>query len=693
MAHHDDNDDCQPPSHNEGDQNEELYARDLHLSLTDRLRSVTVGQANDTSNDIVLVHDASDERPRSEARPASPPFEPPPEWAAIEIARAQRIANEEADAMELTGGEACRLGMSLLYRRDIIDAAMVKTLRRESGCVIPKQWHITGLRADLVRYPRLLERYLHQESQIQDLIEMRMSRIAGREQESDEAKYELAYLRKQMSLRRQSDEAGETTTLIADMLTNMLDHAISDITNNIGRTFQRKRAADIPPILLDIINKDQALREQLATLKEVECEQSPRLFEQAIIEPRTKETPSPQPKRALTPVVEIPSPPSPQPSPCKSDEPPPSLTDVLYDTENMVKAGQENHGKDEENVPSMPSANNEKIMPGLRKDLCAWLGFKKIPEHLQGMKMGLLPGSVQPPVVYMARTSPEQKSQDSKDVQSQQITASQQQTPMPEEEAYHSSRTSDASISSTSSSDDIRESTSNADESSTAQSGGFQASLSGKQSSETAPSTSVSGARQTSAEQSSGNPQTPIRSVIGSTYLTPIPIVTPHQSPVSPNIIQGQGPPASRLSYRLELEKRKSSDGVVQQMRFAEREMLPGETPGESSTSRVNDWLDGADDANKHATDEEMRDAPDLPPASQPESRAESQPEPCIKGQTKSPAGEAVDSQSKKKEEEEDHQEAAEREWNALTEEEKMRRDSAYKSRQGSLANLDGRRR
>ena len=147
---------------------------------------------------------------------------------------------------------------------------------------------------------------------------------------------------------------------------------------------------------------------------------------------------------------------------------------------------------------------------------------------------------------------------------------------MPEEEAHHSSGASDADISSSSVSDNIRESTSDAEQSSTAQSGGIQASTSGNQSSGTAPSTSVSGAMQTSAEQSSGNPQTPIRSVIGSAYLTPIPIITPRQSPVSPNIIQGQGPPASRLSYRLELEQRRSFDGVVQQMRFGEEEILPG---------------------------------------------------------------------------------------------------------------------
>lgn len=265
------------------------------------------------------------------------------------------------------------------------------------------------------------------------------------------------------------------------------------------------------------------------------------------------------------------------------------------------------------------------------------------------------------------------------------------------------------------------------DQSSASRSAGTQPSSSGMQSPETAPSTSLSRATQSSVQPSSGEASTPIRSVFGSAYLTPHVPVTPVPSPAQFGSVQGMGPPASRLSYRLELEKRRSSDGVVQQMRFAERDMLPGEnacpyihcpqkshncyltprsvkslieligeTPGESSTSRVNNWLDGEsrlDGTVDGDGDEEMRMfspthdyfcPPGFPSANLMflEYPSASQPEQHRERLLEHSADESPDEQDEGMEQ---------RAWEELTEEEKQeRRDSAYKSRQGSLVNPNG---
>ncbi|KAJ4364617.1 hypothetical protein N0V83_009213 [Neocucurbitaria cava] len=484
-------------------------------------------------------------------------------------------------------------------------------------------------------------------------------------------KGEMRYLREQMDLRQQSEEAGETTALLSDMLTNLTNKAILAITSGTADDLQRLQTNghfNLPPGLIDAINKHADLREQLAMLKEVK---------QSVSEPFAEEAPLLQPGRSPTPVVEIHNSPSSQALPSRSAEPEDSVIGDMSDAEDTGKKEHMKPEKGQESVGSMSSVPNDMATSGPRRDSYShvwpsWLSqLRKRQDRLREMETALYPDGFSPPIVYMARTSTTRERRKNKRRQNEKTSsATQQRLPLPEnasespaqaspapelptelpaqdspaanspspagnspaqdslalEEAPCPSGASDADVSG-SSSDDKQEATSAADESSAARSDVVQMSASALQSSGTEGSSSISLARQnsalqTSAGESSGNPQTPIRSVVGSAFLSPNPNKTPHQSPASPNVIQGFGPPVSRLSYRLELEKSRSRDGVVPQARFAEEELLPGETQGESATSRVSEWLDGAGQAEGLTTDEQMRDAPDLSQASPPESQA-----------------------------------------------------------------------
>ncbi|KAH7371329.1 hypothetical protein BKA66DRAFT_469588 [Pyrenochaeta sp. MPI-SDFR-AT-0127] len=189
--------------------------------------------------------------------------------------------------------------------------------------------------------------------------------------------------------------------------------------------------------------------------------------------------------------------------------------------------------------------------------LCPCPEGKPQLHHFLDMKSEIVPGRLLPPVVYMVGTSSGPHDQDPpKDTQNGPTASQSQQQQSSSEQT--SSSSSDA----------------NGSPPSYSHSGPQSA----PQSPETAPSTSPSRSAQlsSSVQQSSNDVSL---SASGSSSDTPLRPRTPTHSLLSPaldNAARAVPVPASRLQYRLEVEKRRSTDGIVQQVRFSGPDLFPG---------------------------------------------------------------------------------------------------------------------
>ena len=600
------NNNVETPRYNEEDPSADLYAEPYPPALTPRLRLVTLNDhANDASYGAGAANDemgAEPSLPVGTPSP-SPPFEPPASWAAIETAHTERIANELASDTRLAREREIRiLKRSLRYRSSVINAAKANTNGSER-CILPKPWHMEGLGGDLVRHPYMLERYLHQEKEIRDMLRDLMVDVERQDISNDnpQATIDINYLKEQMDLRRRSSEARETETLIGNLLTIKLDQVISDIMNNVYKSPGTPPISDIPAGVLRVIKRDKELSDQLATLIEAEREAFPGLFEEEM-SLESLEKPYLLSRKA---------------SPEQSSPPPPSTIDGL--------AGS--------------------LSPGILEVLVAELWSR--PQN---------PDIYSNPIIYMSRIPPTAQEQRPEELADEQTPSPpQQQTTVPEAPPRPQAPDQSHLVRGSPPGDDGRGTGSRPHTQTTVTTSRLAHGASNLASAQpstppaqhirvstlrvispdTAPSTAPdSNTTQTSVHKaSSATPTLAISAAASESNMANAPNTpnvprTPAPTPRSMNPNQAQGPTPTRLMQRLQLESSRSDEGVVHQVRFADRELLPGtsmtssipgwgrngllssrrrmltrrtgETPGESSTSRVNDWFDREDNAARN---------------------------------------------------------------------------------------------
>lgn len=547
MEHNDDN--VEKTTHDSTSSNEDLYARDLPISLSNRLSSPSGdNHMGNTATTCPTVADTeSDMQIDSHTRTNSPPFQQPASWEAIDRAHTERIANEKAFGIGMAKKhEIRRLELSLVYRGAQIHDAMSKWANNEQGGIVPKPWGMAGLRGDLTRHPNIFEMYLYQETSILSMIKQRIAYITDWSpmMESPRAKIELRYLKKQMKLRQPALVMAENKALLGDMLAIMLDNLILDVENNVDKSSQTAAVSDIPSCLLNLINEDESLQSLLETLRQVERAHYPHLFQNRTL---PFQLPELQLEHLNTPLFENPV----SQLPRRPYRHPSWFKDII---ENDPKISTENKKlhKRKKSVRIELSSIEKYMSNALTADESLLSGLKKRLHDSQDISLRISPERSPPPVVHMNRPiSGPHDQESSKGTQNQTSTSrTWQQGTDPEQSSLIVSDTEKSFPSL------------------------FQSGLqSAPKSPETAPSTSPSRSVQPSSAGAS-------ISAVGSPPLTPLPSKTPTHSLLSPalnNIAQAAPVPASRLKYRLEVEKRRSFHGVVQQVRFSEPELFPGE--------------------------------------------------------------------------------------------------------------------
>ena len=415
--------------------------------------------------------------------------------------------------------------------------------------------------------PRFLEKYLRQDKDILDLISRRMTWVKAQIGQDKDAQVndELLYLKEHLKLRRKSHEERSVKSLIGDMLAYLLENLIKDVENKVDKAPSTTPISQFPPMIRKIIKRDEVLKGCLQTLQEVEREHYPFLFVPKSIPVRR---PTPLTERSLPTISEEPNVESPQPLLAKLQAPPLSLTQVLDDTERMVLDDTESLLKGDGSVQKRLSITEHR-MSKLCKDVFEWPEFEKRLQGIRDKELEFFPEQFFPIVAYTAGVPPAPDFPETFEAfRAQRLALRAQQQATTSSSPSHppeSSEDSQGALSGDQTQQQVSSPEQQAPESPERRTYSLSPS--------TQPSTSPSQSAQTSSVQPSSNePPTSIKSA----ELTPALVVTPTPSRVDSNAIKASPVPASRLKYRLEIEKQKSSDGLVQQVRFADNDMLPG---------------------------------------------------------------------------------------------------------------------
>ncbi len=570
------------PEHMPGDtqsSNDDLYVQDLPASLTQRISSIVVNDQpdDDTSAISPTANAQGGESEESLTRSESPPFERPAAWRAIDVGHFERLANERAaEAERAQSLKMTTIEASLHNRQVVINRATRGLDDFDGDWAVPPPWSHDRFQGDLSQHPYLLERYANQEMEIRALVNKRIKLLVSHTGVESLFKPSNDWKRftKAVKSRTMTIEIDELDLHIGSLLAFKKDSLILSVEKGEVKLPGSWIVSELPPKLLDVTIRNEELYERFRKLWEYEKEHFPHLF-------LDREFPGflkPWERSRVAP-----SPPVPAPS-----NPPESLVETLEEARDMLRTDSWLSQSEEAFFNQKPSITEQWIPIETREQIFQWPELKQQLEKLRNRELELFPGRFPSMPVGEDRpaSSTDEAKEDSDDSGVMPTSSSSQHASISHKrmddstlfEGTSQNYTSNPSSVSQPSRNDDRTSPKQPSEtlslSSRPQSGPTGSSI---QLSMQAPETKSTGSTflsmpTSSVQRSSDVPPTPIRSPA----LSPPPVLTPVPSQADSSAPKASPIPASRLKYRLEVERRRSDDGTVQQMRFGGEDILPG---------------------------------------------------------------------------------------------------------------------